>query len=631
MSSLYLALTDGVTTLALTDQLNYTLDEGGGAWMPQLAIDEDQRTIVETLVINVLGATSIGGVDDPYRVRRNLTALVTMLRQIERGQWGDGNPVVLDYTTPNSSPQMVLAAMVTRWDATTFLPSINSAVNLVSSTVNQVTLVIERRVKWVLRNYAYDNLLTGSAWITNPNWVGSPAGGQTFVNAALPAGGSGYIQDVVPAFTTRTLTAPTTQTFSVVSGQTYTVFFRAAISLPIQIGSIRLRNAADSADISAVVSLAGTTITNASIIGGGGQVVRAVIVATATDAQARLRLQYSSTSVAVTFQFGEFLVLAGDVPDDAWHTRFAELTSAATTAAQPINALVTLPASAALADTKITVTGVPGGAAYPTALGEVVAVVGTPASIMLNYPNGVMSGPFTAVADTAAWASNGSVMRFTAAVAGAWNGEPLVGLTMIDAMGAGVSLGSLRMMRIMLVARNNSATATFSVYVQGYAAQNNPVVSRIVDIPPNGTKPIHIILPMIAHPEGFYDFRLQLSGSIAGQSLDIDRVWAIGMNEETTIHRSVPTFNMLQTGTLIYDPQTLTAPKPGLFALVTASGYTPAKAAIASVDYPFIRSRSGSLRVIVDALSDGKWQMGDTAAVALQAVVSRPLAFDNPV
>ena len=103
----------GLTTLTLTDGLNFSIDDENG-WAPQLVVDNNQTRVIETITVNVLGKTVAGGPDDPYLVRRNLARLTEMLRQVERGIWSEGSPVVLSYSTPNSNPARVIEAMLLR-------------------------------------------------------------------------------------------------------------------------------------------------------------------------------------------------------------------------------------------------------------------------------------------------------------------------------------------------------------------------------------------------------------------------------------------------------------------------------------------------------------------------------------
>lgn len=615
MTLLYAALTDGTTTLVLTDGINFTLENDG--WYPALALDSEQMTAVDAIKINILGAAYSGGPSDAGRVRVNQAKLLTMLRQIQRGQEGDGGIVTLVYTSPNSAPARRIACQVTRWDPTGMFPDLNNEENLTHSEINGVTLTLEHRVPWVWQSYLYENLLSGSLWATTPTPFSS-TGTASWAATTGYYGGGGLIR--LQHTSTGASSITTSDTISVTNGVPITITFTAGWLA----GVTNIRSYLFSGGI-VRSGLVDNSVSGSASLTGDGRRFTATLTPNFTGSPV-IYWQITGVNGNIT-EISEVFVHA--TVAETWHLdTILEGQSTPTTAAHPINAAMAVPVSPALADTKLTVYGIPNGNTYPTALGEILHIIGTPASVVLNYPNGTAAaGMFTNPADAAAWSLGGTVLRFTPAVAYTYYPEPTAPITMLDAMPVGTSMFSLRQLQIVLVCRNNSATSTFTIYVEGYASQGNLIASRVVSIPPNGTDPVHILMPALFNGEGFYDYRLQMAGSVAGQTLDIDRVICAGINEETTIGLTYPNYGVNQTGDINYDPQTLSAPGPALFADVV----TGAPVRLKSPSTALIRSRSASVRVIVDALSDGKWQIGGAAAATLTARLTRPPAFDAPL
>ena len=597
--TLYLALEcSGFETIVLTDGVNYSLDNQSGGWIPALGLDEEQRTVVDAIPINILpgaGATT---------VRRNLIRLTQMLRQISRGQQGDGGVVTLVYTSPNSSPAQRIAAQVIGWNPETFLPSVNAAENLPVDTINVVTLILEHRVPWVYMSYLSENLLTNSAWLVNPNWtVTGSAGTLTYFAAStpLPAGGQGFLQDVLGTFATRFLTAPTTQSFAVTAGQTYTIFFRAAATVPIPVFSIRLRNAANTLDISAAVSLESQVLTSTNII-NGGQVVRGVVVATATDSQARIRLQYSASAAAATFQFAEFLVLAGDIAEDAWHRTSGEegVSSISAVTALGVIQTTTLSPTPSLAPTMFTYLI---GAAIGWSSGIFIAAKQGAITQSALPPALAFTAGYTSVADTAGnYALGGTILRYTPTV-------------LTDVAQPVSSLSQPGASFVVIAARVNGV-ASYDVLIRATMGNGDVITTRRRTLSPR-TAPYYVVLDRMALNSidngGVVTWELVVAASATGGSIDFDWWGLLADNHDThIITHGVRT----PLSIFVLDPRWLIDPIP--------SGFKSADNLLVTTDAPVL----DTLWIATDATT--KWQL-DPATVVPQLQIRRPPAFDAPV
>lgn len=618
MTSLfYVALTDGTTTLELTDGVNFSISDESG-WLPNIAFDTDQRTVVDSIPINILGAASSGGRSQAGKTRVNYVKLLAMLRQIERGQQGDGGVVTLIYTSPNSAPARRIACQVTRWDPSTFPADISSVINLPQNEINEVVLTLEHRVPWVWQSYIYENLLASSEWytavgVTGVNgtaaWVGSAGayGGLGLIRLTHTIGGTSSIYPATTIAVTNGVPVTVTWTAGWVSG------IQSIRFVLIESGTVNVT----SSDVTQAVSGSATM--------AEGRRFTATVTPTVTG-NVRLFWQMLGNNGNIT-EIAEVFVHA--TVAETWHLNTvlegAEIATASS-AAHPINRIIEMAPTSFLADTKLAVTGIPQGGLSPTGLGGSFTCIAPAASILLDYPKAAPAGTFTTVADVGRLSYGGNVMRFTPAVAGTVYLEPLSATPMLTSMAA--TIDKTRELQIVLVLVNNSATATFSIYVTGVVTAGRFVTSRTVDIPPNGADPIHVLLPTIYSEEGFYDFWLYFSGSVAGQTLDVDRVYALGVNQETSMVLTQTNYSLTNNNVMTFDPQTLTRPKPVLVSATSAGG----RAILRTSDVPLLTSRSTNVRVIVDGVSDGLWQYASAGAVTLlECAMTRPPAFDAPL
>ena len=614
MSLKYLALTDGMTTLVLTDGTNYTLEEG---WNPTLALDTDQRTVVESIPVNILGATTSGGTSDPARVRRNLVALLSMLRQIERGQNGEGGVVRLVYTSPNSAPARRVAVQVTKWDATAFLPAINAAENLVQNEINVAVLTLEHRVPWVHQTYLYDNGMTGTAWATTPSPL---AVNGTAAWGAITGmyGGLGAI----------TLTKSSGANAAIYSNSITTavtngvpVRFTFTIGYSSGITAIRFRLIENGA-ITSMSDLAETQVTGTAAI-TDGRTITATVTPTATGT-ARLYWEVAGPAAA-TVTIAEVIRSADET---TWHPANSEVALAGTggavlTAGLP--ATITWPvASPALAPVDLTM--FPQAQESATRAGEGVVIATSGVLIAQNYPQGAVSAPFSSVAATNAPATGANVLRYTPA-----------GTTQV-LMPIEIGVSSLTNYKydIWAVVRNTSPTTVFQIQPVARSSANTTyrISGAKATIPPQATttNPVPIKIGEMYVSARQAVLELWIEASAASGALDLSVV-AIAEHRDdmrAVKYRATDTTGVGTNPALIATSRWLTAPAPTLETVNAALSF-----AVTTVtdDVPLFWSRGTALNVLWLGVSGASWRQTNAAGTLVTVGISatRPPAFDSPI
>lgn len=615
MSGMYLALTDGSTTINLTDGINYDI---AGGWAPRFLAGREPLTVIETIPnINVLGRTSANpSVDDPAIVRRNLVKLIQMLEQIERGLWGDGSCVVLEYQSPGASPSRVLGAMLMRWDseASTLPESFNDLEGLSTNTIEGITLSVERRTPWLVRRYTIENLASTTAWATFPTgWGGTWSAGE------MPHGGMGSIAllSSVNYFSPMGFV-------SVTLGQTYTVRITIASASVVPTSmTIRFRNAGNTANISNAVVL---SITNAGPIGTDGVAYTVELTATATDASARLQMVNGPNAVSIA----EIAIFSGAGVTESWHPKYSEETAATiASAAVPVSGTLAFPIiSPAPAPLDLVMAGMIPGASPPLGFGQMVCITtGHPNGIVsIDLPSGVMGGAFSSVAASAL--SSGNLLRFTCVVANQFEIAPR-GVTIGDIVGA-ANIYQFRRAAVVAVVRSNS-TSSMLMGFRGYTSVNTYDETPPVEIAYNSGQPQIVVLGVIYSQNGIYDYRLTVAGQTAGQTLDIDRITIAGLDDCGTLITTDAIATLVANSGVNISSNWLTGPAPTVDTAET--GGLVGRAIIPSPDNALLRSRSITQRVYFDAVSAGFFRptIDSVNVLSTSIAATRRTAFNNPV
>lgn len=626
-----------VTTLVLTDGLNYSVDDENG-WAPAVTMLSDQTRIVETITVNILGKTVEGGADDPWRVRRNKDRLLLMLRQIARGlrglsgDGGEGSPVTLTVMTPNSNPGMYVSALVLGWDASTFLPpTYASAVSLVTNTVEQVTLVIERRHPWVFSSFLYPNLLPASAWTTTPGWSAGTYTSTSASDQILPYGGDGYLAAIPASSST---TAPAGTTFDIVNGQTYTIVFTASMTAGTSaLLDVRLRNSANGADVSTAANPG--AITGIGSITTAGTRYQATVTATATSSNVRIR--FTTGAAPSTFNIGEVMVLSGTVADEVWHVTDAEHTTASsTTAAPPTTNVIQWPTSVS-AKSPVDLLVYPYANNSATLAGEGVILWTTGLTYRQSLPMVALAAPFTATAGTNA--PNGGISGAGFVLAYTPTGTSQVEMP-VDIT------HYLTHYMVWAKVRNTSATTSFQVQPAARSSLTTASPYRVygdkVLIGPQTTTtdPYVVFLGVMQHSERLDTLELYVEASAASGALHMTEIDIIEVTEASgAIKHSLTNttgLNGLPVGiratsnwTGGYSSSTRLGPYPVLEA---SNNDTLTAVPCPTSDLPLVTTRGNLLRVVWKSVSGSSWVQRDSAglAVSVGVTATRLPAHDTP-
>lgn len=623
-----------ITTLDLTDRLNYSVDAANG-WAPAVPMSSDQTRIIETITVNILGKTVEGGADDPWRVRRNKDRLLLMLRQIARGlrglsgDGGEGGPVTLTVGTPGSNPGFRVSALLLSWDPATFLPpDYMGATSLTTNTVEQVTLALERRAPWVFTTHIYPNMLPGSAWTTNPGWSAGTYTSTAASDQILPYGGDGYLSILAST----TSTAPAGTTFDIVNGQTYTIVFTAAMTTASAQLNLIMRNSADAADVSTGSGL--ITILDVGAITAVGRRYQATVTATATSSNVRLRV---TTFAGGTFHIGELMVLSGTVADEVWHPADAEHTTASsTTAAPPTTNVVQWPTSVS-AKSPVDLTVYPYANNSTTLAGE--GVIGYTSGLIsrTNLPMVALAAPFTATAGTNApnggISGAGFVLRYTPTVT-----------TQVE-----MPVDIVHYMTHYMVwakIRNTSTTTSFQIQPAARSSLTTASPYRVwgdkVLIGPQTTttNPYVVFLGVMQHSERLDTLELWVEASAASGALDMTEIDIIELTEASGAIQHALTnttgLNNLPVGIRAisnYLGGYGSAIRLGAYPVLEASDNNTLLAVPAqTADLPLISTRGNLLRVVWKSVSGASWVQRDSAGNAINVGITatRLPAHDTP-
>lgn len=584
--NIYLALVSGATTIELTDGVNYSIDDSTG-WIPNVALDSDALTVVDTIQINILGANA-------YAIRKNLNALIAMLRQIERGQHDDGNVVRLHYISPNSAPRRVIASQVVRWDASAFLPNINGAENYVTNTLEVVTLILEHRVPWVHSYFVYENRIPQSAWSVSPSPTTTGGATASYIQTNGFYGGRGAIQLTITATGLRTMTVSNNANarFAVTAGVpvyvTCTIGYTTGIS---QVSFFLASTFNGSANGNAAI----VNVTGSAAIADGETVSVIVIPTESGDVFPAWQAQGVT---GATFQVMEVFVSQDGA--DVWHQTMSE-ESVATNSASAIGLMQTtiVPLTPTRSPTKIQYSfGQYSFTTYTTGL----FVVAKQGDLIIQQlpPAQTLASGFTSVADAANFAQ-GNILRYT----------PTTTNTVEQNFGSSPQLDRV----IPVIAARVNGSASYQIELRVGFANGVSVRTRPVTLSPR-TQPYYIALPLLlinSSQNGIGTLYLRVTATATGGSIDFDW-WAL-VNDAVNTH-IVTHGQKNNTAYLTIDPQWIEASLP---------------TGVPSVDSLLIRTDADTLDTLWVA-TDGttKWRL-DPASWSPTLTITRPPAFDAPV
>lgn len=509
MTLLYVALTDGTTTLVLTDGTNFTLENDG--WYPTIALDSEQRTVIDSIKINILGATTSGGPSDAGRVRVNQVTLLTMLRQIQRGQEGDGGVVRLIYTSPGSSPARRIASQVTAWDPSGMMPDLNNEINLTGNEINGVTLTLEHRTPWVWQSYLYDNLYTTSLWATTPTPT-AILGTAAFSATAGYYGGGGLIR--LTHTTTGTSSIYNNDTISATIGVPITVTFSAAWSGSVTNIAFWLIDGASTVSRSNAVNNA---VTGSAALADGRRFT-ATVTPTASGAL-RMFWQVTGPNGSIT-DISE--VFAHSTEAETWH-RDAAIEGTSGISAGTARSVVqtsAIPATPAPAPTYLFY----GHAVTTWATGVVVVAKTGNLTTYPLPPAAALSANFTSLADAANNAI-GNILRYTP-VATTAVAQIVEGPAAMD--------GNYNILAARII-----GAASYTISLVAYEPLSGTVIAsaRAVTLTPR-TMPYYLCFERMSTNSGSYGalgYYLSITASAAAGNIDFDWWASVVDAEDTTI------------------------------------------------------------------------------------------------
>ncbi len=584
--NIYLALVSGATTIELTDGVNYSIDDSTG-WIPNVALDSDALTVVDTIQINILGANA-------YAIRKNLNALIAMLRQIERGQHDDGNVVRLHYISPNSAPRRVIASQVVRWDASAFLPNINGAENYVTNALEVVTLILEHRVPWVHLSFVYENLVPQSAWAVSPSPTTTGGATASYIQTNGFYGGRGAIQLTITATGLRTMTVSNNANarFAVTAGVpvyvTCTIGYTTGIS---QVSFFLASTFNGSANGNAAI----VNVTGSAAIADGETVSVIVIPTQSGDVFPAWQVQGAAGS---TFQVMEMFASASG--NDTWHqTSTEESGTTNSSSALGLKQTTIVPLTSHRAPTKFQYSF--GQYSMVTYASGLVAIAKAGDLIVDQFPPAqTLAAGFTSVADAANFAQ-GNILRYT----------PTTTSTIEQYLGGSPQLDRA----IPLLAARVNGSASYQIELRVGFANGTSVQTQSVTLSPR-TAPYYIALPLLAlnsSQHGIGSMNLRVTATATGGSIDFDW-WAL-VNDAVNTHIITHGQKSNVSG-IIIDPRWTDAPLP---------------TGVSSVDSLLVRTDADTLDTLWVA-TDGttKWRL-DPATNSPNLTITRPPAFDAPV
>lgn len=509
MANLFLRLREQQTaalsgrTVTLTDTTAYEILSPG--WQPvvaQLNAQGSYGPVLESIQIRVTGAT-------PDAVYTNLRALTSLLTQVQR--WSNHEqvyPVVMDYTPFGGVKR--LSSKILGWDPTGYLPE-NYNHTIITTNKVDVTVNLARDGLLYHTSWAYENLLTASAWIAAPSFLFTASAG-TYTPSSTPADVHGSQRMTKSAGLAATMVLDT-PTLSGTSGVAMTVRFTATASAGISQHEIWL--------VDAGTALASNYVT---MTGSGNFTVTLTPTTTGT-----LRLLWNVYGTAAsTFDVKKVMVCSGVVAtvDMTWHRTYSEhvVAPATTTAANPSIHTATLPTPAGeMSPLTARIGGGLSLARNPT-MAAGIALISGPASdaiLLFGLPeaNTKVAAPFSAVADTANNAYLGQVTRYTPA-----------GTTKISCHTAPERFLITQSnipgeMAGFVVVRNNSATTTFAISLRLSDRGGNTAETPPVWIAGSGS-PVPQLIPLgsLFSEDGFSHWELMVQASAASGTFDINYV-----------------------------------------------------------------------------------------------------------
>lgn len=628
---LRIALTDGTNTRVLTDGVRFSVDAEAG-WKPTVALDQDTDTVFETITVNVLGATAA-------LVRKNQSDLTAILRQVQRGQDGDGGIVTLEVTTPNSSPGRVLSAQVLEWTPPEgYLPAINDAPNLITGSIEQVTVLITHRAPWQLKSYVTTNLITDSIWsAAAPVWT---SGSYTMTNAAFNGyyGGRRYGQASAGSDTINGTFYSTSSNNAIVCTLNVPIAFDISYGASAGVSNLRIQ-LVNSAGAVRSNQATVTIITPAATTADAYRTARVTLTPNATGTF------YPHFTVDITaggvLQVAEPWAVLTTTAEDAHHPTLAEA-SVVATGTVTFGAVQTItwgPDTDTIAPVDVAITGIGTvyGNTFPDGLAQTLMVINSGTIGVMNLPDGSVSAPFTSVGDSGKAALSTNVLQYTPTVANTWSSIAF-STFLTDYITATKRWGAY------LVCRNNSLTATFQLQLRGIlqTASLRTAEADIVLVKPYTTQKQPIIVPLgtLESNVVFRDMLLRVQSNITGQTLDMDRIVFVEMRDDTSVIITDAVTNAAGIpDRMDYLSDWLSGATPYIRMFRTGTGLLEYK--VDTQDDPLLRHRGQTMRLYWDGCSGpcgtgtgGFWRLitATTPTVVTPAfTVTRLPTYDHPI
>lgn len=317
--ALYVGLrtADGTKTLNLTDTTKYYWPKAD--WVPPVGLptSDGYTDVVETIPLEAIGTTGAA-------VAANVRALTNLLYQAQR--WADDedvSPVIMDIVMPGSNPAKVLSQVIKGWDGSLFGATYYDEVNTIRRA--SITLNLTRAGVWYHTSFRYPNL--GSETDFGGTAPTTTNAGVTASVVAMTGlyGGRAYLQ-LTKSSGAAANSWINNVPFNVTSGQTYTLKFTHSHTNITSADVQLVRNLPPATGVTGT-AVPITLSTNAIT---AGTTFEATFVPTFTG-QVYAYFQLNGPTGA-TFRIAELMLTSGSNLTELWHPTYTELTSAAPTA-----------------------------------------------------------------------------------------------------------------------------------------------------------------------------------------------------------------------------------------------------------------------------------------------------------
>lgn len=594
----------------INDGTNYHLKEG---WQPQ---------VTSRRVDEMAGGGPFAEVDEfvPLRIfgtneQAALAALGALARESNTAsRWQRNHSVTARLLTykVNGGARVLKCPAWPIADLVRMPVTFNEWIN--AYEINPVDLPLRRSGLWLQDDYEEDNPILNSSFEVgaNPptNWTknGTVTGAQTTSGAfhgsyainltAIAGSAMGIYQDV--------------------SGLTVAAQYRVSVYVTPTTGTAQLR-----------VHDGGGFINTVTASSSGTALQRLEVTKT-IPAGGSVRIEIGMTAAGGNVKFDAVKIELGTTATD-YHPKESEVMTAVATAA----------ANPSIIEASFAVSGIPSDVASPIKVelgGFGVKTLSINESFLVlvsddddtRFRKATMSSMtatgYTDVADTAANADAGTVLRYTPTVT-----------TFVES--GAVPIGGLpfdfHRLAFLATIRNNDTTKTYRVKIRArpYAGSTYYVETEETIIDVSDTNPHPYYLGMVDGFDSYEDIKLVIAASATGSTLDIDTLLIVPLYDEGVHILKIDPFETdsgAYVTDIVIDTAALTKPEPKAYAALSTADELPI--GVAGDDY--VTMHGLSVKACWLACDGTNWVHMDTqgtpAVIQNTLDITRQLAFLTP-